>query len=153
MESKSEGRFTFEVIHALISRNEYPSSFSKEDKRSLRRRVKCFDTVDGELYYVGSTRKRPRYYTYSYRYIFVSTYCYMQYYIFKKGDEKRLVVEDKEQRKRIIGAIHDPSHMGVNRTLDMITAKYYWPGQTNEVKEYVSEAGLYYNSIAFSVFA
>ena len=68
----------------------------------------------------------------------------MQYYIFKKGDEKRLVVEDKEQRKRIIGAIHDPSHMGVNRTLDMITAKYYWPGQTNEVKEYVSEAGLYY---------
>ena len=58
MESKSEGRFTFEVIHALISRNEYPSSFSKEDKRSLRRRVKCFDAVDGELYYVGSTRKR-----------------------------------------------------------------------------------------------
>ncbi len=48
-------------------------------------------------------------------------------------------MEDKEQRKRIIGAIHDPSHMGVNRTLDMITAKYYWPGQTNEVKEYVSE--------------
>ena len=38
----------------------------------------------------------------------------MQYYIFKKVDEKRLVVEDKEQRKRIIGAIHDPSHMGVN---------------------------------------
>ena len=89
-----------------------------------------------------SCHKLPRYYTYSYRYIFVSTYCYMQYYIFKKGNEKRLVVEDKEQRKRIIGAIHDPSHMGVNRTLDMITAKYYWPGQTNEVKEYVSEAGL-----------
>ncbi len=51
--------------------------------------------------------------------IFMSTYCYMQYYIFKKGDEKRLVVEDKEQRKRIIGAIHDPSHMEVNRTLDI----------------------------------
>ncbi len=56
-----------------------------------------------------------------------------------KSDEKRIVVENKEQRERIISAIHDPSHMGVNRTLDMITAKYYWPSQTNEVKEYVSE--------------
>ena len=45
-------------LQAFISRNEYPSSFSKEDKRSLRRRVNCFDAVDGELYYVGSTRKR-----------------------------------------------------------------------------------------------
>ena len=63
----------------------------------------------------------------------------LHYNFTPKGDEKRLVVEDKEQRERIIGAIHDPSHMGVNRTLDMITAKYYLPGQTNEVKEYVSE--------------
>ncbi len=57
MESKSEGRFTFQVIHAHLSKNEYPPSFSKEDKRSLRRRAKCFNAVDGELYYVGSARK------------------------------------------------------------------------------------------------
>ncbi len=57
MESKSEGRFTFQVIHAHLSKNEYPPSFSKEDKRSLRRRAKCFNAVDGELYYVGYARK------------------------------------------------------------------------------------------------
>ena len=34
--------------------------------------------------------------------------------------------------------MHDSSDLGVNRTLDMITAKYYWPGLTHDVKEYVS---------------
>ena len=47
-------------------------------------------------------------------------------------------MEDLHQRKRIIANVHDSSHLGVNRTLDMITAKYYWPGLTQDVKEYVS---------------
>ena len=51
---------------------------------------------------------------------------------------ERLAVEDLRQRKRIIANVHDSSHLGVNRTLDMITAKYYWPGLTQDVKEYVS---------------
>ena len=54
------------------------------------------------------------------------------------GTKKRLVIEEKAQRDRIITSIHDSSHMGVNRTVDMITEKYYWPGQTSDIKEYVS---------------
>ena len=53
-------------------------------------------------------------------------------------DVCRLVVEDKEQRERIVSSIHDPCHLGVNRTVDMIAPKYYWPGLTTDVKQYVS---------------
>ncbi len=51
---------------------------------------------------------------------------------------QRLVVEEKDKRKRIVASIHDESHVGVNRTLDMISSKYYWPNLTMDVKEYVS---------------
>ena len=53
-------------------------------------------------------------------------------FVTNAGHERRLAVEDKES------SIHGPSHMGVNRTPNMITAKYYWPGLTNDVKVYVS---------------
>ena len=52
--------------------------------------------------------------------------------------EERLVVEDPDRRKRIVLSIHDTSHMGLNRTTDMVSAKYYWPGLTSDVKAYVS---------------
>lgn len=51
---------------------------------------------------------------------------------------ERLVVEDAGQRKRIISSIHDTSHLGVNRTHDMVACKYYWPGQSNDIRAYVS---------------
>ena len=57
MESKTEGRFAFKEIHDYISKNEYPSSFSKEDKRALKRRAKCFQCQDGQIFYVGSAGK------------------------------------------------------------------------------------------------
>ena len=64
------------------------------------------------------------------------------------GETQRLVVEEREKRERIIATIHDPSHVGVNRTLDMIASKYYWPGLTTDVKKYVSiiyyDAGIMY---------
>ena len=46
-------------------------------------------------------------------------------FVTNSGHERRLAVEDKEQRVKILSSIHDSSHMGVNRTMDMITAKYY----------------------------
>ena len=33
--------------------------------------------------------------------------------------------------------IYDSSHLGVKRALEIVTAKYYWPGLTQDVKEYV----------------
>ena len=52
----------------------------------------------------------------------------------------RLVVECNEQRKRIIASIHDSNHLqvGVNRSLDLVKSKYYWPGLSGDVKQYVS---------------
>ena len=48
-----------------------------------------------------------------------------------------MVIECEVKRKRIISSIHASSHLGVNRTLDMVN-KYYWPGLTDDVKQYVS---------------
>ena len=52
--------------------------------------------------------------------------------------QERMVIEDPDQQNRIISSIHDTSHMGLNRTTDMVAVKYYWPGLTNDVKAYVS---------------
>ena len=38
-----------------------------------------------------------------------------------------IVIENAGQHKRIISSIHDSCHLGVNRTLDMVASKYYWP--------------------------
>ena len=54
------------------------------------------------------------------------------------GKVERFVVEDKEKRARIISSIHDSSHFGINRTIDMVSAKYYWPGLSLDVRQYVS---------------
>lgn len=54
------------------------------------------------------------------------------------GAAERLVVEDSKQKQRIISSIHDSSHLGVNRTNDMVAMKYYWPGLSTDVHAYVS---------------
>ena len=54
---------------------------------------------------------------------------------------ERLVVEDHQQRTRIISSIHDTCHLGLNRTNDMVAQKYYWPGMSNHIHSYVSIIG------------
>ena len=48
---------------------------------------------------------------------------------------ERLVIEDTCRRQCIVYTIHDNNHFGVNRSLDMLTAKYY--GLTQDVKNNV----------------
>ena len=50
---------------------------------------------------------------------------------------ERLVNECEEKHKCIVSSIHGSSHLGVNRTLDIMN-KYYWPGLNDDVKQYVS---------------
>ena len=50
----------------------------------------------------------------------------------------RLVVEAAAMKERIMKSIHDANHLGVNRTRDMITFKYYWPGMSKDIQSYVS---------------
>ena len=33
--------------------------------------------------------------------------------------------------------VHDSGHLGINRSLDMVASKYYWPGLSKDVKLYV----------------
>lgn len=47
------------------------------------------------------------------------------------------MIEDVDRREHVIASIHNSNHLGINRTLDMVTAKYYWPGLTRDVKQYV----------------
>ena len=51
------------------------------------------------------------------------------------------MIDDTAQKKRIVSSVHDSSHLGVNRTLDLVSTKYYWPGLTkfNDVKHYASD--------------
>ena len=50
------------------------------------------------------------------------------------------MLDDTAQKKRIVSSVHDSSHLGVNRTLDLVFTKYYWPRLTNDVKKhYVSD--------------
>ena len=51
------------------------------------------------------------------------------------------MIEDPDQRKRIVSSIHDTSHMGLNRTTDIVSGKYYWPGLTSDVKAYGPQFG------------
>ena len=48
-----------------------------------------------------------------------------------------MAVDEPNQKERIISSIHDSSHFGTSRTIDMVSSKYYWTGLTNDVKSYV----------------
>ena len=50
------------------------------------------------------------------------------YTLLEKNSE-RLVVEEEHLRSRIVRSVHDANHLGVNRTRDMISSKYYWPAR------------------------
>ena len=54
-----------------------------------------------------------------------------------KSEKPHLVVESVEKR-RMISIIHDQAHLGRDKTLSEITARYYWPEMYNEVCSYVS---------------
>ena len=55
----------------------------------------------------------------------------------KNAKTERLVIEDLGQRQRIVARVHDSGHLGINRSLDMVASKYYWPGLSKDVKLYV----------------
>ncbi len=56
-----------------------------------------------------------------------------------------MVVEDAGKRQWILESVHNTNHPGINRTLDLVSSKYYWPGLTNNVKVYVSYNNSHWN--------
>ena len=43
----------------------------------------------------------------------------------KNAKTERLVIEDLDQRQRIVARVHDSGHLGINESLDMVASKYY----------------------------
>ena len=109
-EDATKSKYPFSEIYDYVVHKTYPSRSDKLYKHGLRKRSKFFTVDGGRLYYVGG-----------------------------KGSEKPcLVVESPEERRRIISSIHDQAHLGRDKTLSEITARYYWPEMYNEVRSYVS---------------
>lgn len=48
------------------------------------------------------------------------------------------MIEDSVKRRKIISNIHDANHLGIHRTNDIVSKKYYWPCLYKDVAAYVS---------------
>ena len=48
------------------------------------------------------------------------------------------MVEDVNKRNRVMESIHNSSHLGINRTLDLVFSNVTGQELTNDVKQYVS---------------
>ena len=123
--NSGEWEFTYREIFEYIKNGKYSEGLAKAYKLSLRKRAKFFHVVESSLYYVGGK--------YSH---FSCTYTIA--HVGKASSATpRLVVEEPEQRKRIISINHDKKHLGVNRTNEMVAQKYYWPGVYKDNTSYV----------------
>lgn len=56
--------------------------------------------------------------------------------LYLKGKE---VISDADDQLRIIKEIHEQSHVGINKTTSLISAKYYWSKIKSTVKKVVDE--------------
>ena len=125
-----DGQISYRLIFLYLSDGQYPPGFSKADKLGLRRRAKFFEAKGSDLYYCDGGEN-----------VHILCLKYNNYVIsfllHVCGDRQltkvlvmplRLVVEDKEQRRRIVSIAHEDGHFGVKRTYDTIASKYYWPG-------------------------
>ena len=115
----SDGKYTFSELYDYLSRREYPPDASKQYiyitsyiSSELEKRSKYFITDEGRLYYIGGQKKSTT--------------------------TPRLVVETVEERDRIVKSVHDQAHLGRDKMLSAVSAKYYWPNMYNEICEYVS---------------
>jgi len=100
----------YEALLNYASKKEYPTAYSKDDKRRLREKAASFCVDNGDLLHIGAKDKRTR-----------------------------VIVED-EEKKRLIETIHEGiggGHFGQNATVLKISERFWWPGIANAVREFV----------------
>ena len=132
----ADGRFTYGEIFRYLDLSIFPVGFGKNEKLALRKRSKFFQVVDGILHYVGGKSGELNKASLACN----NNMTCLFFFFLEKKEAPRLVIEDKEKRKKIISSIHDTSHLGIHRTKSMITSKYYWPGMSKDIADYVSVA-------------
>ena len=60
--------------------------------------------------------------------------------------KKIYILKDKKLRAEIIWLYHDilvGGHRGQQKTVELVTRNFWWPGVTKEVKQYVKESFTY----------
>lgn len=101
-------RTEYDGICNYLSQGSYEDNISKKQKRIFRKRCNKYFLEKSTLFYK------------------------------RKGGNCRVVkVEDKE---RILYLLHDSrtaGHLGITRTLQKASCRYYWKGMSQDVKEYV----------------
>ncbi len=98
--SKHRSSYSFEEIFDYLTCGHYPPGADKQYKHGLRKRSNFFAHEEGRLFYLGGKNRQG-------------------------ATERRLVVMDVGERQRIISTIHDNGHLGRDKTLAQINAKYY----------------------------
>ena len=90
------------MLPSLLTYNQaciHQTLTKRRSVHGLRKRAKYFVLFGGKLQYVGGNKKNT----------------------------PRLVVEDEEDRRKIIESIHGQAHLGRDKTLSQLTQRYYWP--------------------------
>ena len=108
-----DGGFSYRQIFSYLSDDQYPLGFSKADKLALRKTAKLFEAKGSDHYYCGGDEN-----VYIYcNFIFIARVRRSTVHrCASKSMRLRLVVEDMEQRWRIVSITHEDGHFGVNRT-------------------------------------
>jgi len=93
----------------------YPAELSENEKRTLRRKSKSFCIKQNEIYYIHVDKKT-------------------------EVTIDKLVITRKKV-KRVLYMCHNESgcHLGVNKTVNKIATKYYFPSITENVRDYISK--------------
>ena len=113
---KPDGKYSFLEIYNYLIDGDIPLTANncKQYNHGLQKRSKYFTTMEGRLYYIGGGAR------------------------INSDRKSRLVIENTDERERIIKSIHDQAHLGRDKTVSAISNKYYWPNMYNEVCLYVS---------------
>ncbi len=101
--------YPYAAITSYLKNSIYPPDYTKEEKRGLRKRSKCFSLIGGKLHYIS-----------------------------KKCSQPRLVIEDEEEQLRLIASIHNQAHFGRDKTLSQLSTRFYWPNIVKAVSSFVS---------------
>ena len=55
-----------------------------------------------------------------------------------KTCKPRLVIQDTEERQRIVATVHNQAHLGRDKIVSELNMRYYWPNMYTDVSVYVS---------------
>jgi len=99
-----------QALFNYIVKKEYPLNFTKDEKRRLREKSGSFCVSNADLIHIGADNKRTR------------------------------VIVANEEKNHLIETIHEGiggGHFGQSATIRKISERFWWPGISVAVREYV----------------